>query len=90
MVEIHKTIPSHKMNTSEIQEKLHYVVENGDTRLLKMLMAVAKEYGEENFILPGKAMTAKELKTRVLAARERIKSGRFTTQSNLEKEIKTW
>lgn len=78
------------MSTIHIQEKLHAVVNNGDSRLLKMLYAVAKEYTEENFTLPGKPMTEKVLKARIHSARERIKSGRYTTQADLEKEMKEW
>ena len=78
------------MSTTQIQEKLHAVVDDGDSRLLKMLYAVAKEYTEENYAVPGKPMTVKELKSRIRSARERIKSGRFTTQANLEKEMKAW
>jgi hypothetical protein len=78
------------MSTTRIQEKLRAVVDDGDSRLLKMLYAVAKEYTEENYTLPGKPMTERVLKTRIRSAQERIKSGRFTTQANLEKEMKTW
>lgn len=78
------------MSTSVIQKKLQNVIENGDTRLLKMLYAVAKEYNEENLTLPGKAMSIKTLKTRVNAAKRRIQSGQFTTQANLDKEMKSW
>lgn len=78
------------MSSTQIQEKLHAVVDTGDSRLLKMLYAVAKEYAEENYTLPGKPMTERELKTRIQSARQKIKSGRYTTQTNLEKEIKEW
>ena len=78
------------MSTIHIQEKLHAVVNNCDSRLLKMLYAVAKEYTEENFTLPGKPMTEKVLKERIHSARERINSGRYTTQADLEKEMKEW
>ncbi len=78
------------MSTSQIQEKLHAVVDHGDSRLLKMLYAVAKEYTEENFTLPGNPMTEKTLRSRVRLAKERILSGRFTTQEELEKEMKEW
>lgn len=78
------------MSTTQIQEKLHQVVDTGDSRLLKMLYAVAKEYTDENYVLPGKPMTEKMMKTRVLSARQRIQSGRFTTQADLEKEMKGW
>ncbi len=78
------------MSTSQIQEKLLAVVEHGDSRLLKMLYAVAKEYTDENIILPGNPMTEKELKLRVRSAKARIHSGHFTTQEGLEKEMKEW
>jgi hypothetical protein len=78
------------MSTNQIQEKLHKVVDSGDSRLLKMLYAVAKEYTDENYTLPGRPMTEKVMKMRVLSARQRIQSGRFTTQADLEKEIKGW
>ena len=78
------------MSTAKIQEKLHDVVDNGDSRLLKMLYAVAKEYGEENYAIPGKPMTEKTLKLRIQSAKERIASGHYTTQSALEKEMKDW
>ena len=53
------------MNISQIQEKLHAIVDHGDSRVLKMRYTVAKEYTEENFILPGNSMTAKTLQSRV-------------------------
>ncbi|MBX2894935.1 MAG: hypothetical protein KF763_05815 [Cyclobacteriaceae bacterium] len=78
------------MSTNQIQKKLQDVIETGDTRLLKMLYAVAKEYNDENFALPGKAMSVKTLKTRVNSAKRRIQSGQFTTQAELDKEMKSW
>ena len=78
------------MSTAQIQEKLRRVVDDGDSRLLKMLYAVAKEYTGENYTLAGKPMTEKTLKSRIHSAQERIKSGHHTTQADLEKEIKMW
>ncbi len=78
------------MSTTQIQEKLRRVVDDGDSRLLKLLYAVAKEYTEENYTLAGKPMSEKALKSRINSARERIISGRHTTQADLEKEIKLW
>lgn len=78
------------MSTSQIQEKLKEVIKSGDSRLLKMLYAVAKEYSGENYTLPGKPMTEKILKTRIQAAKQRITSGQFTSQQDLEKEMKVW
>jgi len=78
------------MSTITIKKRLHDVVDNADSLLLKMLYAVAKEYAAENYTLPGKPMTEKTLKLRIHSASERIKSGRFTTQADLEKEMKGW
>ncbi len=78
------------MSTTQIQKKLQAVIENGDSRLLKMLYAVAREYNEENLTLPGKPMSVKTLQTRVNAAKRRIHSGQFTTQAELDKELKSW
>ena len=78
------------MKAVQLREDLHHVVDESDTRLLKMLYAIAKEYRSEDFTLPGKPIHAKLLKERVSAAKARIKSGRFTTQSDLEKEMEQW
>lgn len=78
------------MSTALIQKKLQAVIDTGDSRLLKMLYAVAKEYNDENLTLPGKPMSAKTLNTRINAAKSRINSGQFTTQAELDKELKLW
>jgi hypothetical protein len=78
------------MSTTQIQQELKLVIKQGDSRLLKMLYAVAKEYENENYTLPGKAMSSSELKQRIKAAKGRIKSGQFTSQSDLEREINEW
>jgi hypothetical protein len=78
------------MKALRLREDLHQVVEESDTRLLKMLYAVAKEYRNEDFTVPGKPIHSKLLKERVLAAKARIKTGRFTTQADLEKEMEQW
>ena len=78
------------MSATQIQEKLQKVIDRGDSRLLRMLYAVAKEYSEENYTLPGKPMTERVLKNRIQASKKRIASGRFTTHEDLQKEIKTW
>ncbi|MDZ7649229.1 MAG: hypothetical protein U5K54_19800 [Cytophagales bacterium] len=59
------------MSTNQIQKKLQEVIEHGDTRLLKMLYAVAKEYSDENFVVPGKAMTTRGLQNRIQSAKKK-------------------
>jgi hypothetical protein len=55
-----------------------------------MLHAVAKEYTQDDYTLPGNPMTAKELKARVRDAKVRIEKHQYTTQDDLEKEMKEW
>ena len=78
------------MGIVQIKEALYHYIERADVRLLKMLYAVAKEYTEENYTRAGEPMSEETLKSRIAAAKSRIKAGRFTTQEDLEKEIKEW
>lgn len=55
-----------------------------------MLYAVVKEYTKEDSTLPGEPMSNETLKNRIRAAKSRIRSGQFTTQEDLEKEMKEW
>jgi hypothetical protein len=55
-----------------------------------MLHAVAREYTQGDYVLPGKPMSGATLKKRIRAAKSRIAAGKFTTQEDLEKEIKEW
>ena len=78
------------MEPVQIKKELYDLIEKADRRLLKMLHAVAKEYSKEDYILPGKPMSGNTLKKRIRAAKSRIAAGKFTTQEDLEKEMKEW
>lgn len=78
------------MSATQIREELKEYIKVGDARLLKMLHSVAKEYHSEDFTTPGKPMSVNTLKRRVHEAKVRILSGEFTTQEELEKEMKKW
>ena len=78
------------MGTVQIKEELYHYIEEADARLLNMLYAVAKEYTQEDYTLAGEPMSEDVLKKRVRAAKSRIKAGHFTTQEDLEKEMKEW
>jgi hypothetical protein len=78
------------MGAAQIKEELYHFIEEGDQRLIKMLYAVAKEYTGEDYTLPGEPMSKETMKARVREAKSRIKSGQFTTQEDLEKEMKEW
>ena len=78
------------MGAVQIREELYHCIEEADARLLKMLYAVAKEYTREDYTLPGESMSKETLKKRIRAAKSRIEAGQFTTQEDLEKEMKEW
>ncbi len=78
------------MGAAQIKQELHHFIEDADTRLLKMLYALAKEYTSEDYNLPGEPMSKETLKRRIQASKSRINAGQFTTQEDLEKEMKEW
>lgn len=78
------------MGAPKIKEELYQMIENGDAKLIKMLFAVAKEYSKDDFTLPGQPMSSNELKQRIRSAKTKISKGEFTSQEDLEKEMKEW
>lgn len=78
------------MITNQIREELHQFIDRGDSRLLKILYTIAKEYIQEDYTSLGVPMTEETLKERVRAAKNRIKAGQYTSQEELENEIKKW
>lgn len=78
------------MRTTQIREELHQFIEQGDNRLLKILHTIAKEYIREDYTLPGGPMSEETLTERIRAAQNRIKAGRYTSQDDLENEMKKW
>ena len=78
------------MGAAQIREELHRYIKKGDSRLLKILYAIAKGYTEEDYTLPGEPMSVDALKGRVRSAKARIKAGQYTTQEDLEKEMEQW
>ena len=78
------------MGAVQIKEELYHFIEGADSRLLKVLYAVAKEYNQDDSIVAGEPMSKDVLKGRINAAKSRIKAGQFTTQEQLEKEMNEW
>ena len=78
------------MGAAQIKEELYHLIEEGDARLINMLYAVAKEYTLEDYTLAGSPISKEVLVERVRSARSRMKSGQFTTQEDLENEMKEW
>lgn len=78
------------MGAAQIREELQVYIKKGDTRLLKILYAIAKGHNDEDYTLPGDAMSVETLKGRIRSAKTRIKSGQYTTREDLEKEVEKW
>lgn len=78
------------MGIAQLKNELHQYVDKGDKRLLYMMQAVAKAYFEEDYTLPGNPMSEEEYKERIKEAKSNIEAGHFTTQEDLEREMKQW
>ncbi len=78
------------MGETQIKDELHQFIEKADSRLLKLLYAVAKEYTLEDLTLSGEPLSKIALKKRVYDAKSRIDSGHFTTHEDLKKEMGEW
>ena len=79
------------MDTNKLREELHKYIDHADETFLKMVHAMSKEYEQsENvgYIVNGNPITKENLKKRVKAASERVKSGDYITQEEVDKEIK--
>lgn len=78
------------METAELREELHVLIDKGENDLLRILFEVAKELSTGDFSLLGSPMTKEDLIERVQSAKARIDSGNFLTMEDLEEEIKKW
>ncbi len=81
------------MGTTELRKELHNYIDRADDTFLKMVYAMSKEYKRNMIVgynVDGTPITQQDLKSRVKAASERVKSGKYITQESVEKEIKNW
>jgi hypothetical protein len=78
------------METAELREELHNLIDKGEADLLKILLEVAKELSSGDYFQPGNPMSQEDLIARVQQAKARIDSGNFLTLEDLEEEIKKW
>lgn len=77
------------MGTSQLKKELHEFIDNADERLLYLVYGLFQA-DQQDYTLPGKPMSEDVLKSRVRAAKARIKAGQFTTQEDLEREMEEW
>ncbi len=77
------------MEQSQLREELHKYIDKADERILRIVKELFQT-DIEDYTLSGEPMSEDTLKLRVRAARERIESGQFISQEDLESEIKEW
>lgn len=77
------------MGTTQLRKELHKYIDSADDRILRLVKGMFQA-DLDDYALPGERMSENALKQRVRAAKERIESGQFTSQEDLEREIKEW
>ena len=72
------------MGVTEIREELHHFIDEGDTKLLKMLYAIAKEYASDEYELS--EAQQEELDVRI----EKYEAGRmnFSTWEQVKQRVR--
>ncbi len=81
------------MGVPELRNELHEFINHADERFLKMVYAMSKEYKIPEIVgydVDGSPITEKHLVDRVKAASQRVKSGDFISQEDIEKEVENW
>ena len=85
------------MTTTQIRSKLHKSIDQVDERFLSAMYVVTQQYLkktssalQESYTFYGKPMSIEKLKKRIQEAEARIDAGQYTTQEELEKEMKKW
>jgi hypothetical protein len=81
------------MGVQKLREELHDYINGADERFLKMVYAMSKEYKKSDiagYNIDGSQITKDILLKRVKTASQRVKSGDYITQEEVEKEIENW
>ncbi len=72
------------MGATQIRKELHHFIDSGDTKLIKLLYAVAKEYtGDERISL-------EQYNEELDKSEAEIDRGEFLTHEEAVKEIRSW
>ena len=87
----------HHMTTVKLKESLHSLIDKiEDEELLNAYLKIIEKGLKDSsdpivgYTTRGEAITKSKLVQRVRAASERVKSGNYTTQEDLEKESENW
>lgn len=78
------------MGVQKLREELHDYINRADERFLKMVYAMSKEYKKSDiagYNIDGSPITKEILLKRVKTASQRVKSGDFISQEEVEREI---
>lgn len=79
------------MGTTELRKEAHSFIDKADDKVLKKVLALAKnQEEEEDYTLPGPPMDVETYRRRIIEASDRVKAGHYTTSEDLEKEMEQW
>lgn len=81
------------MGVKKLREELHDYIEKADERFLKMVHAMSKEYTKTvvvGYNTDGSPITKENLLKRAKNASQRVKSGDFIAQEEVDKEVENW
>lgn len=81
------------MGVQKLRQELHDYIDHADERFLKMVHAMSKEYkgsGVVGYNTDGSPITKESLIKRAKTASQRVKSGDYITQEEVEKEVENW
>jgi hypothetical protein len=79
------------MSTVELKNIAQDFLNNADERLLKLFVAIGKEYNSEGYsYLNNKKISSSDLAERISLSEKQIENGEVISISALEDEMKTW
>lgn len=81
------------MTTVALRKELQQYINHADERFLKLVYAMSKEYDNTlvvGYHQNGDPITKEQLKDRAKSASNRVKSGDYIAQEELENEVKNW
>ncbi len=81
------------MSTAELRKEIHDYIDKADDTFLKMVYAMSKEYRSSSiagYYADGSPLSVDKLKKEVKEASERVKSGRYISQEDVQKDIENW
>ena len=79
------------MRTTELKNIAQNLLNNADDRLLKLFVAIGKEYNSEGYsYLHNDSISSSDLAERILTSEKQIVNGEVLSISALEDEMKTW